>query len=83
MLACQSSEDPEELSIRAIIHAPSGNMKTLVRQLLERAKAAGGEEWVRQCLASPLNIVATGAEKAGGSEEETTASGGKEEASQV
>lgn len=28
-------------------------METLVRQLLERAEAEGGEEWLRSCLALP------------------------------
>lgn len=30
-------------------------MKTLIRQLLERAETASGEDWIRQCLTLPLN----------------------------
>lgn len=48
-------------------------MKTLIHQLLERAESAGGEEWLRQCLASPLNSPAAESEAAGVSGEGSAA----------
>lgn len=46
-------------------------MKTLVRQFLERAEAAGREKWIRSCLALPTgqDSVGAGREHSGGAEQ--------------
>lgn len=48
-------------------------MKSLLRWLLERAEAEGGEEWIRLCLALPSGMVAA----EGGGSSSTKVRGGK------